>query len=198
MSCYPQLKQKGWPPGQSPGTWEGPSEMDSAFLESSLYLDDADATSNHSMWRGGCEGQLTKTKWGHNNFGDQTLGSAPHYWGGNQGYRPDSSRHVADTASGRTPEGRTDSGPSFGALQGGYYQEDKLMTSQGAPHEGAMDNSHTIRIGPGQVQKPQKTGIGQGNILVRHQGSNWQAFFTKFSRYAEVCELGPQECKDQL
>ncbi|VDH89508.1 Hypothetical predicted protein [Mytilus galloprovincialis] len=27
---------------------------------------------------------------------------------------------------------------------------------------------------------------------------NWQAFFTKFARYAEVCEWGPQECKDQL
>ncbi|XP_071151702.1 uncharacterized protein [Mytilus edulis] len=34
---------------------------------------------------------------------------------------------------------------------------------------------------------------------IKYDGTgNWQAFFTKFARYAEVCEWGPQECKDQL
>ncbi|XP_052103504.1 uncharacterized protein LOC127736988 [Mytilus californianus] len=34
---------------------------------------------------------------------------------------------------------------------------------------------------------------------IKYDGKgNWQAFFTKFARYAEVCEWGPQECKDQL
>ncbi|CAC5404165.1 unnamed protein product [Mytilus coruscus] len=34
---------------------------------------------------------------------------------------------------------------------------------------------------------------------IKYEGKgNWQAFFTKFARYPEVCEWGPQECIDQL
>jgi hypothetical protein len=37
-----------------------------------------------------------------------------------------------------------------------------------------------------------------GLQCLHHLGGNWKAFYTKFSRYAEVSEWTEGECRDQL
>ncbi|CAC5424769.1 unnamed protein product [Mytilus coruscus] len=87
--------------------------------------------------------------------------------------------------------------PAWGHRRGSYGQ-------QAYPVPYNEDRPRENTRGPDSRGGAQGTLGGVSKVTnapknIKYDGKgNWQAFFTKFARYAEVCEWGPQECKDQL
>ncbi|VDI13790.1 Hypothetical predicted protein [Mytilus galloprovincialis] len=84
------FRQEAWHQGQSPGPLEGPSQMDSAFLEYSPYPRDANARPEPTgNWDGGYRKQLQKKEWSHHDIGDPNQGSPSHHmYRGSIGNKP--------------------------------------------------------------------------------------------------------------
>ncbi|CAG2240973.1 unnamed protein product [Mytilus edulis] len=84
------FRQEAWHQGQSPGPLEGPSQMDSAFLEYSSYPGDANARPEPTgNWDGGYREQLQKKEWSHHDIGDPNQGNPPHHmYRGSIGNKP--------------------------------------------------------------------------------------------------------------
>ncbi|CAG2201892.1 unnamed protein product [Mytilus edulis] len=84
------FRQEAWHQGQSPGPLEGPSQMDSAFLEYSSYPGDANARPEPTgNWDGAYREQLQKKEWSHHDIGDPNQGSPPHHmYKGSIGNKP--------------------------------------------------------------------------------------------------------------
>ncbi|VDI38347.1 Hypothetical predicted protein [Mytilus galloprovincialis] len=138
-------------------------------------------TGGDSMrWRDGC------SKYGkrQDNRGADTRQTPSHDYGDRQ---PKNQYNQGYTAV--PPQGVT-AGVGYG--QQAYpvpYNEDRPMENTRGP-----DNRGGARGTLGGVSK-----VTNAPKNIKYDGKgNWQAFFTKFARYAEVCEWGPQECKDQL
>ncbi|VDI13841.1 Hypothetical predicted protein, partial [Mytilus galloprovincialis] len=251
------FRQEAWHQGQSPGPLEGPSQMDSAFLEYSSYPGDANARPEPTgNWDGGYREQLQKKEWSHHVIGDPKTKVVPlttckdsawdkltpNYWGtpshpmghasnyAGQGSAPctqpaytgggqyemacskygkrqdnrgaDTRQTPSHDYGDRQPKNQYNQGytavPPQGVTAGvsygqqAYpvpYNEDRPMGNPRGP-----DNSDGVRGTLGGVSK-----VTNAPKNIKYDGKgNWQAFFTKFARYAEVCEWGPQECKDQL
>ncbi|CAG2203991.1 EWSR1 [Mytilus edulis] len=74
-----EFKQEAWHQGQSPGPWNGPSQMDSAFLECSPYSGDAGARpKTPGNWDGGYREQITKNEWSQPMMGDPNQSNPQH------------------------------------------------------------------------------------------------------------------------
>ncbi|CAG2227389.1 unnamed protein product [Mytilus edulis] len=84
------FRQEAWHQGQSPGPLEGPSQMDSAFLEYSSNPGDANARPEPTgNWDGGYREQLQKKEWSHHDIGDPNQGSPSHHmYRGSIGNKP--------------------------------------------------------------------------------------------------------------
>ncbi|CAG2219824.1 unnamed protein product [Mytilus edulis] len=84
------FRQEAWHQGQSPGPLEGPSQMDSAFLEYSSNPGDANARPEPTgNWDGGYREQLQKKGWSPHDIGDPNQGSPPHHmYRGSIGNKP--------------------------------------------------------------------------------------------------------------
>ncbi|VDI54997.1 Hypothetical predicted protein [Mytilus galloprovincialis] len=198
------FRQEAWHQGQSPGPLKGPSQMDSAFLEYSSYPGDANARPEPTgNWDGGYREQLQKKEWSHHDIGDPNQGSPPHhmYRGsiGNKPYCPgkDSAWDKLTLNYWGTPSHPMGHANNY-AGQGSAPCTQPANTGGGQYEMACSKYGKGKTIGVRTQGRPHLMTMGIGNQEPYDGKGNWQAFFTKFARYAEVCEWGPQECKDQL
>ena len=141
-------------------------------------------------------------KWQDNRGEDPRQGPAPTYEERPNNRGEDPRRTPARAYGDRQSQTQYNQGytpvPPQGVTTGGSYEQHAypMPHNEDRPRENIRgpDSRGGARATSGAVSK-----VSNAPKNIKYDGKgNWQAFFTKFARYAEVCEWGPQECKDQL
>ncbi|CAG2185942.1 CNBP [Mytilus edulis] len=143
-----EFKQEAWHQGQSPGPWNGPSQMDSAFLECSPYSGDAGARpKTPGNWDGGYREQITKNEWSQPMMGDPNQSNPQH-----QGSSINAKQHWPGEAS---------------------AWDKTVPTKRGAPSYPMGHTSNYAGQGSAPCTQPAHTGGGQYETP-RSRYGKWQ------------------------